>query len=227
MIVGYARVSTDGQSLEAQVSALSPGVSFPALLAMKASSIAPGSAGAAREDHMPSNIILTTDRLLLRPHTPEDFPHVAALWRDEAVVRWIGSGTPSTEEEAWARLLRYIGHWPALGFGYFAVFAKADNAFLGDVGLADHKRAITPPLDGMAEAGWVMARSAWGRGIATEAVGAVLAWYERQVAARPVACIIGVGHEASIHVARKCGFADWCEATYRDRQTLLFKREGA
>ncbi|QYU66578.1 GNAT family N-acetyltransferase [Leptolyngbya sp. 15MV] len=132
---------------------------------------------------------IATPRLLLRPHRVTDFEDLAALWGDAEVNRWIG-GRPSTREESWARLLRYGGLWPMLGFGYFAITDRASGAFLGDVGLADFRRAITPSLEGFAEAGWVLAPQAWGSGIATEALVALLDWYGAQPARRPVACIV-------------------------------------
>ena len=60
--------------------------------------------------------VLETPRLLLRPHTLDDFPATFAMWSDPEVVRFIG-GRPFTREEAWARLLRYVGHWTMLGYG--------------------------------------------------------------------------------------------------------------
>ena len=64
--------------------------------------------------------VLRTDRLTMRPHRLEDFPDTAALWADPEVVRFIG-GHPLSREESWARFLRYLGHWTALGFGYWTV----------------------------------------------------------------------------------------------------------
>ncbi len=165
---------------------------------------------------------IETARLLLRPHRAEDVREVARLWGDPGVTRWIG-GRPATEEESWARLLRYLGLWPALGFGYFAVLDRASGAFLGDVGLADFHREITPSLDGMAEAGWVLGPAAWGRGVATEAVSALLGWYRATPAPRPVACILAPGNLASRRVARKCGFVDWAETSYRGEPTLTMR----
>jgi len=167
--------------------------------------------------------ILETPRLVLRPHRQADFADLAALWADPAVTRWIG-GRPSTPEESWARLLRYGGLWPLLGFGYLAVCDRASGAFLGDVGLADFRRAITPSLDGMAEAGWVLRREAWGRGIAGEAVGALLGWYRATPAPRPLACLIAPENAGSLRVARRCGFVDWVATTYRDAPALLLRR---
>jgi len=59
---------------------------------------------------------LRTERLILRPHGVQDFDDVAALWADPIVVKYIG-GTPNSPEQSWARLLRYMGHWQAMGFG--------------------------------------------------------------------------------------------------------------
>lgn len=171
---------------------------------------------------MTAEPILQTGRLLLRPHRVEDFADLARLWGDPAVTRWIG-GRPATEEESWLRLLRYLGMWPALGFGYFAALDRQSGAFLGDVGLADFHRTITPPLHGLAEAGWVFGPAAWGRGLATEAVTAVLDWYRATAAARQVCCILASENLGSYRVARKCGFVDWTDTTYRGEPTRLMR----
>jgi RimJ/RimL family protein N-acetyltransferase len=166
---------------------------------------------------------LLTTRLRMRPHVAADSPHVAALWGNPEVTRWIG-GAPSTAQESWFRLLRYLGHWQALGFGYFAVLDRADGAFLGEVGLADFRRDITPSLDGMAEAGWVLAPAAWGRGIATEALSALLDWYAATPSPRPVACIIAPENQPSLRLAHRLGFRVAAETTYRDAPTLVLRR---
>jgi RimJ/RimL family protein N-acetyltransferase len=67
--------------------------------------------------------LLTTDRLIMRPHTRDDFLESYAMWSDPEVIRYIG-GKPFTREEVWARLLRYAGHWAMLGYGYWVVREK-------------------------------------------------------------------------------------------------------
>src|SRR5258706_15414003 len=109
-----------------------------------------------------------TPRMIFRPHGLEDFEDCAAMWADPLVARYL-SGKPSTREESWARLTRYAGHWKLLGFGYWAVREKASGRFVGDVGLSNFHRDITPSLDGQPEAGWVLTSSAQGLGFATEA----------------------------------------------------------
>lgn len=150
---------------------------------------------------------ILTERTRMRRHTTADLDASAALWGDPDIVRHI-SGNPSTRSESWARLLRYIGHWEALGFGYWVVEDRATGRFLGEVGLADHKRDITPSLGPWPEIGWVIATHAHGRGLATETVAAALGWSDRWLGAERTVCIIAPDHQASIRVAQKNGFVE-------------------
>ncbi|HEY8041563.1 MAG TPA: GNAT family N-acetyltransferase, partial [Polyangiaceae bacterium] len=72
---------------------------------------------------------LDTGRLTLRGHGRDDLDDCAALWADPVVTRHIG-GRPFTREEAWAKLLRYVGHWDLLGFGYWVVRERATGRFV-------------------------------------------------------------------------------------------------
>ena len=166
---------------------------------------------------------VTTARLRLRGHAVADLDAVAALWGDPAVVRFIG-GVPSTRGDAWMRLQRYVGHWAVLGFGYWVVREKGTGRFVGEVGLADFRRQIEPPFNGAPEAGWVLAPWAHGRGLATEAVRAVLAWGGVHLGGRTV-CMIDPANLASIRVAQKCGYKEFARTTYKGEPTILFSAE--
>lgn len=74
----------------------------------------------------PPGHIVETDWLRLTLHESADFGPLAEMWSDPAVVRHI-SGKPATAQESWARLLRYRGLWPVLGFGYWAVCLVAPD----------------------------------------------------------------------------------------------------
>lgn len=168
--------------------------------------------------------VIETPRLVLRPHVRADFDDVAALWSDPAVTRFIG-GKPSTREEAWARLLRYAGHWELLGFGYWTVRDR-EGRFLGEVGLADFQREMAPRLDAP-EAGWVMSPASQGQGYALEAVRAMLAWGEQHFGSPRACCIIDLGNAPSIRLAEKVGFEKVAEGSYRGEPNLVFSRGGA
>ncbi len=167
--------------------------------------------------------ILETERLVLRGHRTDDFADSAAMWADPQVVAHI-SGTPSTAEQSWSRLLRYSGHWQHLGFGYWVVEAKADGAFIGEVGFADYRRDTMPSIDGMPEAGWALKTAAHGMGYATEAVAAMVDWADRNLASERTICLLDPTYSASINVARKAGYADGVIGTYGPLETLFMKR---
>ncbi|UQA56696.1 GNAT family N-acetyltransferase [Polyangium aurulentum] len=164
-----------------------------------------------------------TERLTLRPHTLDDFAESAAMWADPEVTRHI-IGRPSTQEEAWGRLHRYAGHWALLGFGYWVVREKASGRFVGEVGLADFRRAIEPSFDGAPEIGWALVPSAQGRGFGVEAVRAALAWSEARFGPIRIVCIIAPENTPSLRLANKCGFREIARTTYKGDPTIVFER---
>jgi len=168
--------------------------------------------------------VLTTTRLRLRAHELEDFEPSAVMWGDAEVVRHVG-GRPFTREESWARYLRYPGLWALLGYGFWLAEEKGTQRFVGDVGFGDFKRAIEPKLEGEPEAGWVLARHAQGKGYATEAMGAVLAWADQRLKGRASVCMIDTGNASSIRVADKLGYREFARTDYKEKAVILYRRE--
>lgn len=174
----------------------------------------------------PALATIDTERLTLRPHRVEDYAESAALWADPVVVRHIG-GKPFGPEVSWSRVLRYIGHWAALGYGFWVVREKATGRFVGEVGFSDFKRAIEPSFGDRPEMGWVLTSSAHGRGYATESVRAALAWAEAHFGrAQRVVCMIDPGNEASRRVALRCGFVETARTVYSGEPVVLYERPG-
>jgi RimJ/RimL family protein N-acetyltransferase len=167
--------------------------------------------------------ILETERLTLRGHRLDDFAACAAMWADPVVTRHFG-GHSFTEEESWTRFLRYAGHWLLLGFGYWVVEEKASGKFIGEIGFADYKRNMDPPLIGTPEIGWVLASESHGKGYATEAVRTAVAWGDDRFGPIQTACIIHPENLASIRVAEKCGYRESQRATYKGQPAMLFVR---
>jgi RimJ/RimL family protein N-acetyltransferase len=165
---------------------------------------------------------LETPRLILRSHQISDFADCCALWSDPVVTRHI-SGRAFTPEEVWARLLRYVGHWSMLGYGYWVMEEKATGNFVGELGFADYKRAIDPPL-ASPEAGWVLASSAHGKGFATEAISAILTWGDAHLPFDRTCCIITPENVASIRLAEKCGYRLLRNVQYKGEMVSLFER---
>jgi RimJ/RimL family protein N-acetyltransferase len=151
---------------------------------------------------------LTTERLILRAPSLDDWEAYAAVWADERMTRFIG-GEPRSRKLSWAKFCQAAGLWPLLGFGYWAFTDRVSGAFIGNGGLARFERGIAE-LEGYPEAGWAFAPSAWGCGLATEAVDAIMNWADEALRAE-VRCIIALDNLASIRVAEKCGFSYLCD----------------
>lgn len=164
--------------------------------------------------------VFETLRLTLAPHGIADFPALAALWGDPEVVAFIG-GQAATEEEAWARLLRYRGTWALFGHGFWAVRERASGDYVGDVGYLEARRTGVTGFDGDPEIGWSLNVRHHGKGYATEAVQAVLGWGARRFG-RCVA-MIDPGNEPSLAVARRCGFHHFADSRYKDAPTTLWE----
>ena len=159
----------------------------------------------------------------MRGHQLSDFEDAAAMWGDSIVTRHIG-GRPFSHEEVWTKVLRYVGHWSLLGFGYWVVREKASGRFVGEVGFADFKRDMKPSIAGVPEGGWVLASWAHGQGFAKEAVRAALAWNDARTQSGPTVCIIDPTNPRSIRVAVACGYEEVQQATYKGEPVILFRR---
>jgi RimJ/RimL family protein N-acetyltransferase len=158
--------------------------------------------------------MISTPRLQLRPHRPQDLDDSLRLWSDPAVVRYITGGPPLTREEVWSRLLRNLGHWQVYQYGYFVVLHE--QKFVGEVGIAEFKRE---GLDLQPEAGWVMLPEAQGQGFAREAVQAMLDWF-----ARPTSCIIHPDNQPSLKMAAQLGYLTQGVQHYKGQPTLVHHR---
>jgi RimJ/RimL family protein N-acetyltransferase len=167
--------------------------------------------------------VLTTARLTLRGHTLDDFDDCATMWADPLVTKHIG-GKPFTREDVWARVLRYIGHWNALGYGYWCIRETATGRFLGEGGFADFHRDIEPSFGHTPESGWALAAFAHGQGYASEFLAAITEWSDAHFADRRTVCMISPENAASIRVAQKCGYRQFASTDYKNLPSLLFER---
>jgi RimJ/RimL family protein N-acetyltransferase len=167
--------------------------------------------------------LLETARLILRPYQAGDLDAQAQVVGEAGAARH-PDGTAYSREDIWRRLLAGPGLWTLLGYGYWAVIARDDGRYLGQLGFADFKRDLIPSIDGLPEMGWILAPAAQGQGYATEAALAALAWADAALEAREIVAIIDPDNAPSIRVAAKCGFTEKEPATYRGEPIDLFRR---
>ena len=164
--------------------------------------------------------MLTTARLTLTGHTASDLEDCAAMWSDPRVYAMIG-GQPRSREDVWIRLLRAIGQWTLFGYGTWVARDTAGR-LIGELGLMETRRAITPSIDAAPEIGWTLAGDAHGQGYASEALAAILAWTDARIPS--TTCIIDPANAASIRLAERLGYRLRTTGIYRDAPILIFDR---
>jgi len=118
---------------------------------------------------MPS---LTTQRLFLRPWKDEDLPAFAAMNNDPDVMAFMPKRLSREESDASAGRIRNL--IDTVGWGLWALEAPGIAPFAGFAGLSvpRFEAHFTPCV----EVGWRLAKAYWGKGYATEAGRAAIAY---------------------------------------------------
>jgi RimJ/RimL family protein N-acetyltransferase len=139
-----------------------------------------------------------TARLRFRPAGDDDLAVVHAHWNDGAVRRYLWDDAPVPLETARSVLATSAADFARDGFGLW-ILELADGGFAGVCGLRR--------LEGSADLELVysLEHALWGRGLATEAARAVVAWaFERLGLARVLAGV-DPPNVASTRVLQKIG----------------------
>src|ERR1700727_2830130 len=114
---------------------------------------------------------LSTDRLVLRSWRGADLRPWAEMKAHPPVREHLGDLL--TPEQSAASAARFQAQLDERGFGFWAVEVRGTGEFIGFTGLDQVDEDM--PFAGV-EIGWRLARAAWGRGYATEAALASLAF---------------------------------------------------
>lgn len=145
--------------------------------------------------------ILETNRLVLRHLVPDDLDSLYALYRDPEIRRYFPDGTltyAQTKEELEWFLHGHPAH-PELGL--WATIHKATNQFIGRCGLLPW----TIEQRAEVEVAYLLNKTYWGQGLATEAAQAIAAYGFEQLQLSRVICLIDPENAASRNVAQKIG----------------------
>lgn len=166
---------------------------------------------------------LTTRRFHLRQPTAADFETTHALTQAPEMRTFLGREPPSLED-SFNRHLRNAGSWALYGHGIFIVDEIGGARHVGGCGLFRTHRDLGEDFDLCPEAGWVIAHDRWGLGYATEAMIAILAWFDAAFGGRTV-CMIEPRNTASERIAEKLGYSPIGEARYKDDEIMRYARE--
>lgn len=150
------------------------------------------------------DVCLETPRLALRRFTPEDVNNLWEVESDPEVMRHLNGGRPTPYDVICdtdiPRFLAY--HRDHEGLGYWAAEEKGTGEFIGRFFL---KLGRSDPE--ALELGYRLKRSAWGRGYATEGVGALVRTAFVDLAAPMVTAFTTLENRASWRVMEKAGMS--------------------
>lgn len=143
--------------------------------------------------------LVETPRLVLSApavtHAEDVFQRYAS---DDDVTRYLGWPTHRTVADTRGFLAFSAVQWEREGAGPYLIWARADGRLLGSTGLG-----LEP--GGQAITGYVLAKDAWGKGYATEALTAVVD-VATGIGVRRLYALCHPQHRPSWRVLEKCGF---------------------
>lgn len=142
---------------------------------------------------------LLSERLLLRQPTLSDAPAIFSGYANDALVtRFLGWPRHKQLEDTLGFLRFCEQSWDMNGVGAYLIFDRSGSELLGSTGLELE-------VERQAATGYVLKESAWGKGYASEALGAMVA-LARSLPIRGIYALCHTQHRASAHVLEKTGF---------------------
>ncbi|WP_233158093.1 GNAT family N-acetyltransferase [Actinokineospora bangkokensis] len=167
---------------------------------------------------------LTGGSTRLREVRTSDLADSLAVVGDDRVTAWLSFDPldPAQQADRLAAVVERAAHRPRQEY-YLAVTALDNDRLVGvaRLGLGRFRSA---------EVGYAIAHDHWGRGHATDAVGALLAFGFADLGLHRVTAAISPDNAASIRVVRKLGFElegrmrDHVHAGGRWRDSLLYAK---
>jgi ribosomal-protein-alanine N-acetyltransferase len=142
---------------------------------------------------------IETDRLIIASLQEVDSEPLAALWADPDVTFYMGG--PRNYEEVLRTLREDAQVNPPPVFDLWPVIEKKTNQIVGDCGI------LEKDIDGRDEHElvYVLARSAWGKGLATEVATALKDYAFDELGLKRVVALIDRDNLKSERVATKIG----------------------
>ena len=157
-----------------------------------------------------THVVLTTDRLTLRPWRESDLNDFYEYASVDGVGQMAGWKPHSSLEETRLILNSFIRHRKTFALEY-------KGKVIGALGIEAYSEENHPELDALQgrEIGYVLSKDYWGQGLMPEAVKAVLAWLFNEEKLDFVICGHFSQNSQSRRVIEKCGF--------RYRKTVPFE----
>ena len=148
-----------------------------------------------------SNVVLTTERLTLRPWRESDLDDLYEYARVDGVGQMAGWNPHRSMEESGTILASFIKQKKTFALEY-------RGKVIGSLGIEEYSEENYPELDGLQgrEIGYVLSKEYWGQGLMPEAVKAVITWLFQEEKLDFILCGHFDRNDRSRRVVEKCGF---------------------
>jgi [ribosomal protein S5]-alanine N-acetyltransferase len=144
--------------------------------------------------------VLETARLLVRPWTENDAAAMHVIFSDLEAMRFWNTPPSRSADDLLPGIRRSIAA-PVEFHAAWAVVLKQTSQAMGFLNY--HHREVQ---NGRLEIGYILARAFWGRGLATEAVTALLGHCFGDLEANRVEALIDPENHASMRLVERLGF---------------------
>lgn len=158
------------------------------------------------------NVIIETERLLLRTFTIEDAPLIYELNLDPEVIRYTGDPIRDVDHARQVLEQTILPQYALYNHGRWAVHIRKDLTFIGWCGLkARPEPCLTGRQGNEIDLGYRFLKKYWGRGYATEAAYACLNYGFVKLGIHRIVGRSMPDNIASINVLEKCGLVYLCD----------------
>jgi [ribosomal protein S5]-alanine N-acetyltransferase len=165
---------------------------------------------------------ITTGRLRLRPLRFDDLDLLTEVWTDPAVSKYLLT-RPTGRSEVEARLhsmIEYANLW-----GMWAIELKSAHILIGRCGFYPYSGEGVRGPGAEPELAFLLARSHWGRGLATEAAAAILGELFCSGECPRVLALVHPQNAASRRVLDKLGMSAGPTVRIHGAEALLYSIE--
>jgi RimJ/RimL family protein N-acetyltransferase len=149
-------------------------------------------------------IFIETDRLILREIIPSDYQGVFDLDADSEVHKYLGNKPIQNVQQAKDTIDFIRRQYLENGIGRWAMVKKNTNNFIGWAGL----KLITEEINNQTnyyDLGYRLIRKYWGKGYATEAAKAAIAYGFNRLNLKEIYGMADTNNTDSRHVLEKVG----------------------
>lgn len=144
---------------------------------------------------------LETEHLLLRAWRAEDADAWYRVLQEPGLLKYFPDPNPPSRRMADRYIEHHLEHWRTFGYGHWVVTRRDDGSIVGWTGLE-----YVTELE-QTELAYLLSRSVWGRGYATEAGRAAVRFAFDTSGVEELIGLVHPENGASIRVLEKCGMS--------------------